>query len=105
MFWLLAACAGLLLSLGDNSAFYHAVYNFMPGLRYFRGQERSAFVVANSMTILAGIGVAAAANWPNQAHKRRAIYTWGWFTRIVVGIAIAGFFAWMHDGGSLGQSV
>ena len=103
MFWLLAACAGLLLSLGDNSAFYHAVYNFMPGLRYFRGQERSAFVVANSMTILAGIGVAAAANWPNQAHKRRAIYTWGWFTRIVVGIAIAGFFAWMHDGGRWGN--
>ena len=103
MFWLLAACAGLLLSLGDNSAFYHAVYNFVPGLRYFRGQERAAFVVANSLTILASIGVATAANWPNQAHKQRALSAWGWFAKLVVGIAILSFFTWMHDGARWGN--
>ena len=102
-YWLLAACAGLLLSLGDNSAFYHAVYNFIPGLRYFRGQERSAFVVVNCLTILAGIGVAAATNWPSHAQRKRAISAWAWFTRLVLGIAILGFFAWTHDGARWGN--
>ena len=103
IFWLLAAGAGLLLSLGDNSAFYSTVYNFVPGLRYFRGQERAAFVVFNSLTVLASIGVAAAASWPNLTQRKRAIDAWGWFTRLVVVVAIVGFFVWMHDGARWGN--
>ena len=37
---------------------------FIPGLRFFRGQERAALLVANSLAVLAGLGIAALANWP-----------------------------------------
>ena len=55
-FWLIAAVVGLLHSLGENSAFYSLTYNFVPGLRFFRGQERAAFIVANSLATLARAG-------------------------------------------------
>ena len=47
----------LLLSFGANSAFYSSLYNLIPGLRFFRGQERAAFLIANSLAILAGLGI------------------------------------------------
>lgn len=58
-FWLGVMLFGLALSLGTNSALFHALYNFLPGLRYFRGQERAAFLVANSLAILVGYGATA----------------------------------------------
>lgn len=96
-FWLLAAFIGLLHSLGDNSAFYQVTYNFVPGLRFFRGQERAAVVVANSMAILASLGIVAAASWPNHLHRKRAIHALGVFTALVVGVALVAFFAWTAD--------
>ncbi len=96
-FWLVVAVVGLLHSLGDNSAFYSLSYNFVPGLRFFRGQERAAFVVANSMAILAGLGIAAAASWPNHLYRKRAIRVWAAFTALVAGVALAAFFAWTAD--------
>lgn len=57
VFWLGAAAVGLLLSFGANTAFYPALYNLLPGLRFFRGQERAAFIVANSLAVLAGLGM------------------------------------------------
>jgi hypothetical protein len=56
-FWAGAALVGLLLSFGANAALFHALYNLLPGLSFFRGQERAAFVVANALAILAGLGV------------------------------------------------
>lgn len=61
-FWLGVALFGLALSVGANGAVFHAIYNLVPGLRFFRGQERSAFLFANSMAILAGFGMAALAS-------------------------------------------
>ncbi len=63
VFWGVAAVIALGLSLGDNSAIFPALYNIMPGLRFFRGQERAAYVVATSLAILAGIGAAHLYNW------------------------------------------
>ncbi|MFZ4816092.1 MAG: YfhO family protein, partial [Phototrophicaceae bacterium] len=57
-FWAIAALIGLLVSFGGNSAAFPALYNLLPGMRFFRGQERSAYLVANSLAILAGLGVA-----------------------------------------------
>jgi hypothetical protein len=57
-FWFVVAGAGLLLSFGGNSAFFPSLYNLLPGLRFFRGQERAAYLVANSLAILAGMGLA-----------------------------------------------
>ena len=96
-FWLLVAFIGLLHSLGDNSAFYTVTYNFVPGLRFFRGQERAAVVVANSLAILTGLGIVAAASWPNHLYRKRAIRYWGLFSLLVVAIAIAFLFAWTYD--------
>lgn len=56
LFWGLVALAGLGLSLGANSAVFPALYNLLPGMRFFRGQERAAYLVANSLAILAGLG-------------------------------------------------
>lgn len=58
VFWLLVVVIALALSMGANGALYPALYNIVPGLRFFRGQERAAFLVANSLAILAGMGAA-----------------------------------------------
>lgn len=62
-FWAAAALVALGLSFGAGSALYPALYNLLPGLRYFRGQERAAYVVAGSVALLAGLGAAHIAGW------------------------------------------
>lgn len=96
-FWLLVALVGLLHSLGANGALYTVSYNFIPGLRFFRGQERAAILVANSLAILAGIGVVAFANAANHAHKRGALRAWGGFSAGLIAITLALFAAWTGD--------
>jgi len=102
-FWLLVALVGLLHSLGENSAFYALTYNFVPGLRFFRGQERAAFVVANSLAILAGLGIASATTWPNHLYHKRALRLWAVFTALVAGVALLAFFAWTADAATWGD--
>ena len=58
VFWGVVALIALLWSFGGNSVVYPALYNILPGLRFFRGQERAAFLVVNSLAILAGMGAA-----------------------------------------------
>ena len=102
-FWLIVAIVGLLHSLGNNSAFYSLSYNFVPGLRFFRGQERAAYVVANSLAILAGLGITAAATWPNHLYRKRALRLWAAFTAIVIGVAILALFAWKAEADAWGE--
>ena len=96
-FWLIAALVGLIHSLGANSSLYDLTYNLVPGLRFFRGQERAAFVVANSLAILAGLGIVALASWGNQVHQQRALAWWRRFAAALVVIAMAGFVLWLGD--------
>lgn len=56
IFWIGAVLVALALSLGAGGALYHLAYNFVPGLRFFRGQERAALLVAMSLAVLAGHG-------------------------------------------------
>ncbi len=42
-FWGVVALIALLWSFGSNGALFPALYNVLPGLLYFRGQERAAF--------------------------------------------------------------
>lgn len=72
LFWAGVLIVALIHSFGAQTAWYHATYNLLPGLRFFRGQERAAFLVANSLAILAGMGMVALAAW--QAHSTRPIY-------------------------------
>ena len=57
-FWLLIAFFALALSLGSNGALFPLLYNLLPGLRWFRGQERAAFLVSQSLAIVAGLCLA-----------------------------------------------
>lgn len=96
-FWLIVGLVGLIHSLGANSSLYDLTYNLVPGLRFFRGQERAAFVVANSLAILAGLGIVALANWQNQIHKQPALTWWRRFALGLVLIALVSFVLWMGD--------
>ncbi len=71
-FWAGVIVVGLALSFGANSAAFHALYNVIPGMSFFRGQERAAFLIANSATILVGFGVITMVNVPDR------VYRWGW---------------------------
>jgi len=62
-FWGVIALLALLWSFGGNSAIYPLLYNVMPGLAFFRGQERAAYLVVDSLAILAGIGAAWLMQW------------------------------------------
>ncbi len=96
-FWLLVALVALLHSLGENSAFYYASYNLIPGLRFFRGQERAAMLVAISLASLAALGITAIASFPNHAQRKRALGYWLRFSAILVIIAFGFFAAWRLD--------
>ncbi len=96
-FWLAVALLGLLHSLGDKGVLFDFTYNFVPGLRYFRGQERAAVVVAYSLATLAGLGVAAFASLPNRAQRMRTLHYWLGFTCLLAAIALAVLIAWTLD--------
>ncbi|MBN1202475.1 MAG: YfhO family protein [Anaerolineae bacterium] len=53
-----AAAVGLALSFGAGTVLYDIAYLIAPGMSWFRGQERAAFLVAHSLSILAGLGMA-----------------------------------------------
>jgi hypothetical protein len=63
LFWGIVALVALGLSFGANSVIYPSLYNLVPGLRFFRGQERAAYLVSNSLAILAGLGAAHLVTW------------------------------------------
>lgn len=69
-FWFIIAIIALLWSFGANGALYPALYNLLPGLRFFRGQERAAFLITNSLAILAGIGMAQLATWQSSNNQK-----------------------------------
>jgi hypothetical protein len=62
-FWGAIALLALLWSFGANSMVYPMLYNILPGLSFFRGQERAAYLVVDSLAILAGIGAAWLTQW------------------------------------------
>lgn len=66
LFWGLVAFIALGLSFGANSAVFPLFYNILPGLRFFRGQERAAYLVSNSLAILAGLGASHLINWDKE---------------------------------------
>lgn len=59
IFWGVAAVVALLISFGGNTFLYTPLYLSAPGFSIFRGQERWAFGVAFSLSVLAGYGFKA----------------------------------------------
>jgi predicted small integral membrane protein len=62
-FWGAVALLALLWSFGGNSVVYPLLYNLLPGLSFFRGQERAAYLVVDSLAILSGMGAAWLMQW------------------------------------------
>lgn len=59
IFFAALALIALLLSYGDHGFLYPLAYRYAPGWNLFRGQERAAFLVALSLAVLIGAGLAA----------------------------------------------
>jgi hypothetical protein len=84
LFWGTVALFSLLFSLGGNGFLYLALYDVVPGLRFFRGQERIAYLFANSMAILAGLGAVAVLD--AAAAPLRRIRWLGWLMVALLGV-------------------
>lgn len=100
IFWGTVAITALALSFGANSPFFALLYNVIPGMRFFRGQERAAYLVANSLAILAGLGAAHIANWNSEQwplgtrNIRRGLLT---LTGLCGGAAVLVFNEWLNN--------
>ena len=74
IFFGVAALIGLGLSFGAGSVLYDVAYLLAPGVSWFRGQERAAFVIAVSASILAGLGTVEALRWrPDRVRDLRRV--------------------------------
>lgn len=71
--WFIVAAVSLMLSFGGNFILYPIAYTVVPGMSFFRGQERAAYLVMNSLAIITGLGIASLpALWPNvKPHFKR----------------------------------
>ena len=100
VFWGIVALVALVLSFGANSPVFALLYNMLPGLRFFRGQERAAYLVANSLAILAGIGAAHLASWDSEQwplatrNIRRGLIT---LTGVCSGAVVLVFNEWLNN--------
>lgn len=93
-FWLIVAIFGLLLSFGANSALYHVLYNPLPGLRFFRGQERAAFLIANSLAVLVGIGMRHFSTWSSGSDEKPILRFMNLLLLIICGLSALIYVGW-----------
>ena len=91
VFWGWSAAFGLLLSFGANTAFYGLLYWIMPGLSFFRGQERAAFFVAYSLAVLTGLGMSALTH--QDVPRWRPVLLG--FAACLTGLALLSVLAWI----------
>lgn len=105
-FWSIAALIALALSVGANSAVYHTLYNLLPGLNLFRGQERAAFIVSVMVAILAGLGTSHILTQPIQRPApsllRRGLLLLAGFCGV---FAIVIFIAWLGNREAFGEII
>ena len=85
IFFILVGCIALLASLGDLLPVYPFLYRFAPGWSLFRGQERVAYLVAFSLGVLSGYGLALL---PGLAARWRRRFSWGVFIVVLGGTAL-----------------
>jgi membrane protein YfhO len=100
IFWGIVALVSLGLSFGSNSPVFALLYNTLPGLRFFRGQERAAYLVSFSLAILAGIGAAHLIAWDKlQDFKATRRIQQALLGLVVISAIFAGaiFVAWLGN--------
>jgi len=64
LFWLILLGTALILSFGSRTILFDLVYNLVPGESWFRGQERAAYLIVTSASVLAGLGTLALLRGP-----------------------------------------
>ncbi len=57
LFFAVVGLVALLVGMGRNGPLYDIFYRFAPGWKLFRNQERAAYVVTLSLSVLTGLGV------------------------------------------------
>ncbi len=93
-FWFAVGVVVLALSFGANSAAFRAAYNILPGLSFFRGQERAAYLVANAGAILAGWGAVTVL----EGHARQMIRrVWLGLVALAGVIALGVYLLWFSN--------
>lgn len=75
LFFLATALIALLLSYGDNGFLYALFYRIAPGWKLFRGQERTAYLVAFGLSMAGGLGAAALPTLAPARRRRVALVT------------------------------
>lgn len=95
-FWMIVAGIAALLSLGQGTIVYDALYNLAPGFTLFRGQERAGYVFAAALAVLAGLGVIALL----EDSAQRAVWRrFGWIVfallTIVTAVVAQAFVLWL----------
>ena len=84
-FFLICGGVALLASYGGNGPLYPLLYRFAPGWYLFRGQERVAYLIAFSLSVLSGYGLALLPSLP--ARWRRYL-CWGFLIAAVSGVVV-----------------
>lgn len=108
LFWGVVALVGLGLSFGANSPIYALLYNTLPGMRFFRGQERGAYLVSFSLAILAGTGAAHLFTWDKlQDFKATRRIQQALLALLLIAAVFAGaiFVMWLGDSEGYGQYI
>ena len=92
LFWGIIALTTLLWSFGGSTPIFAALYNTLPGLYFFRGQERAAYLVMNSLAILAGLGAASLLDWDSVRDYAAALKLRVWLNRIFTAVLVISAF-------------
>lgn len=94
IFFVITSVLAILVSFGDQLPLYPLLYRFAPGWSLFRGQERVAYLVAFSLSVLSGYGLAVL---PSFAARWRQKFGWGFLAVVVVAMALV-FIVWQVPG-------
>ena len=90
-----------LVSFGGNTFFYSPLYLVAPGFALFRGQERWAFAVAFSLSLLAGYGMQALLDQRRRAGVLAGFMpVIGWLWVGAIGLVIVFFYGLNETGWS-----
>lgn len=87
-FWGVVALFALLWSFGRNGFLYQLLYSLLPGVQFFRGQERAAYLVANSLAVLAGAGAAWLVTWNQHEDKPASRHLRATLSRVLIVIIL-----------------
>ncbi|MDE0632383.1 MAG: glycosyltransferase family 39 protein [Caldilineaceae bacterium] len=86
-FFVICGAAALLLSYGGRIPLYSLYFRFMPGGELFRGQERAIYLVAFSLSVLSGYGMALL---PTLTPRQRRTLCWGFAAAVAASLALFG---------------